>query len=101
MADKTFTCQVVTPRGQALRREVVSVALPGRDGRIGILANHAPMVGFIGKGDVSFREADGRDYLLEIAGGFWDVRDNLLTLLADQAGQPIEHKTRKPAPHPD
>ena len=83
----TFTCQIVTPEGMVLQREAVFVRFPAHDGLVGVLPNHAPMISLVGQGSLTLRTADQRLYFLEMQGGFAEVRDNVLTILAEQTGR--------------
>ncbi|MFW6154620.1 MAG: ATP synthase F1 subunit epsilon [Planctomycetota bacterium] len=86
----TFRCRVITPAGEALDRRAVSVRYPAHDGQVGILANHGPMITLVGEGSLILRTPEHRKWFLEMSGGFAEVRDNLLTILAVHTGELIE-----------
>jgi F-type H+-transporting ATPase subunit epsilon len=50
---------------------------------MGILANHAPLVSALGVGELSYRTPDGAETLMAAGGGFLEVADNRVTILAD------------------
>jgi len=47
--------EIVTPDGQVYAREVDSVYLPGADGDLGILPQHAPLMTLLGSGEIIAR----------------------------------------------
>src|SRR5206468_4140571 len=57
-------------------------------GEIGVLPDHAALVTTLEPGVLSYRETDGAVARIEITGGFAEVRDNVMTVLAD-AGEDI------------
>ncbi|MCK5001000.1 MAG: ATP synthase F1 subunit epsilon [Anaerohalosphaera sp.] len=82
----TFKCVLMTPEGTLLDCKASAVTLPGHDGSLGILRNHAPMLCKLGLGIMVVRGVvDSNDsyYLLE--GGFARVSQNSLTVLAYDA----------------
>lgn len=80
-----FHCTVVTPEAQVFDAEVSSVVLPAHDGQMGVLALHAPMMVELGKGRLTLSKAAGGQTTLAIEGGFAQVQDNQLVVLADKA----------------
>jgi F-type H+-transporting ATPase subunit epsilon len=85
MAD-TLQLQVATPERQLLDEPVTSVEIPGRDGYLGILPDHAPLLGQLGAGLLSFSSAtDNGDRMLVVDGGFIEVMDNHVRVLAEHA----------------
>ncbi len=86
----TFQCRVLTPAGEVLNRRALSVRYPAHDGQVGILANHGPMITLVGEGSLILRTPENRKWFLEMNGGFAEVRDNLLTILAIHTGELIE-----------
>lgn len=90
--DKTFRCQIVTPEGMVLDRDVTAAVVPIEDGMIGILPNHAPLMAAAGKGFVRVR-TDGQTFMAEISEGFVEVRDNVMTVLAERTSELMEIPT--------
>lgn len=78
----TFNAQILTPNGSLFEGEVNGVKLPGSQGSFEVKANHAPIVSTLEKGIVLVRKADG-DTNFSISGGFVEVNNNKLTLLAE------------------
>jgi F-type H+-transporting ATPase subunit epsilon len=63
--------------------EVDVIIVPGVEGYLGILPHHAPMITAIKPGDITIRK-DGAETILSVSGGFIEVMDNKVTVLADE-----------------
>ena len=86
MPEHTFQLEVVTPDRVVLSDdEIVSVVAPGIEGYLGMLANHAPLMGELKIGKLDLRRADGTSDAMAISGGFVEVFENTVTVLADSA----------------
>lgn len=77
--------EVVTPYRQVLSTEVESVILPTTDGYLGIMTNHAPLVAGLRIGVVYYGKAGKEKERMAVSGGFVEVSDNKVTILADTA----------------
>jgi F-type H+-transporting ATPase subunit epsilon len=77
---------VYTPERELFDDVVREVTAPGAYGQIGILPDHAPLVTTLEPGELSYKQ-DGRSGRFQIGGGFAEVRDNIVTVLAD-SGEP-------------
>jgi F-type H+-transporting ATPase subunit epsilon len=86
MAD-TLQLQVATPERQLIDEPVMAVEIPGRDGYLGILPDHAPLLGQLGAGVLSFSSSStsNGDRVLAVDGGFIEVMDNHVRVLAEHA----------------
>jgi F-type H+-transporting ATPase subunit epsilon len=80
----TFKLNVVAPDGQVLDKEVEFVVVPGENGEVGILPNHAPLIATLGIGVIRFTE-NGKVNKIAISGGFMEVANNKVTVLANTA----------------
>src|SRR5262245_49267356 len=83
MAD-SLTCTVVTPEQTALETKADFVALPLFDGEIGIGANHSPLIGRLGYGEMRIRSG-GQTHVYYVDGGFVQVADNVVAVLTNRA----------------
>jgi F-type H+-transporting ATPase subunit epsilon len=83
MAD-SLTCVVVTPEQTALEQKADFVALPLYDGEIGIGANHSPLIGRLGYGEMRIKTG-GTTTTFYIDGGFVQVADNVVSVLTNRA----------------
>jgi len=80
----SFRYEVLTPQGRVDAGQTVSVTLPAVDGSIGILARRAPLVAEMGAGRMSVRRPEGGSVEYYVAGGFAQVREGALTVLAEE-----------------
>lgn len=90
MADKLFNLDIVTPRKIVFTGEVESFSAPGVVGGFQVLYNHAPMISEIGVGEVKVRDAQGNEFSYATSGGFVEVKNNQVALLAESAERPGE-----------
>jgi F-type H+-transporting ATPase subunit epsilon len=79
---------IVTPEGLAFEGSAASVVVPGHDGEVAFLPQHAPYVGVLGFGELRITPAGGpvRRWLLE--GGVAEVSANVVTVLAERVIAP-------------
>jgi F-type H+-transporting ATPase subunit epsilon len=80
----TLKLEVVTAERAIFSGEVDSVIAPGVEGELGILPRHAPLVAQLQSGELRFRRADEETHLA-IGGGFLEVANNRVIVLADSA----------------
>ena len=81
---ESLTCVVVTPEQTALEQQADFVALPLYDGEIGIGANHSPLIGRLGYGEMRIKTG-GTTTAYYIDGGFVQVADNVVSVLTNRA----------------
>jgi len=72
-----------------LEVEVDEVTLPASEGYIGILPGHAPLITMVRPGELRYR-AGREEAFVAVAGGFCEVHDDRVTVLADRAELPGE-----------
>lgn len=77
-------CIVVTPEKTVLDVEAKFVALPLYDGEYGVMANHTPMVGRLGVGELRIETNDG-DLHYYVDGGFVEILDDSVCFLTQKA----------------
>src|SRR5437667_2280854 len=88
MADQ-LTLEVATPSRFVIGEQVDEVVVPGIEGYFGVLPGHAPLLSTLGIGELTYRS--GRDeHYLAVAGGFAEVRNDKVIVLADSAERPEE-----------
>lgn len=88
MADK-IQLEVVTPERRVLAEPVDIVTIPGLDGELGILPGHTPLISQLKTGVLSYVQ-DGKTFQLHVSGGFLEVRDDHVSVLAEIAERPEE-----------
>jgi len=82
-----FTLEVATPTRLVVADKVDEVVAPGIEGYFGVLPGHAPFLTTLGIGELTYRK--GRDeFHLALAGGFCEVRNDKVIVLADTAERP-------------
>lgn len=84
-----LTLEVVTPERKILSEVVDEVVLPGRDGYLGVLPGHAPLLTSLKIGQIEYRQGSEKHYL-SLAWGFAEVLPEKVTVLADVAERPEE-----------
>ena len=77
-----LTLTVVTPEKQLVSEQVDQVNAPGSEGDFGVLYDHAPILTNLRSGQLSY-ENDGESTALVISGGYLEVTDNRVTILAE------------------
>ena len=85
MAD-TLSLEIATPERALASEQVSEVQVPGKNGYMGILPGHAPLMGLLGIGTLSYVSvADGKKRYLSIHHGFVEVLEDHVRVLADVA----------------
>lgn len=93
MAD-TFQLEIATPERQLLNEQVTQAEIPGKEGYLGILAGHAPLLSMLGAGVLTYESGRGSQ-VIAIAGGFVEVFNNHVSVLADHAQFAADIRTEK------
>ena len=81
---ETLELEIATPERELVREQVSDVQVPGKDGFLGILPGHAALLGQLGAGALCYT-IGGRSRYLAIDGGFLEVLDDHVRVLADSA----------------
>jgi len=85
MADLHF--ELVTPDRMVTSGDVYMVVVPGVEGESGIMAGHAPYMTTLRNGEIAvYRSAGAQAERIPVTGGFAEVSDRGLTVLAESAG---------------
>ncbi|MDT3698328.1 MAG: F0F1 ATP synthase subunit epsilon [Thermincola sp.] len=84
MADKNITVEIVTPEREVFSEPADFVVVPGVEGYLGILPNHAPIVAGVDIGIIKV-VAGNNEIKFAVSGGFMEVNQNKVVLLADSA----------------
>jgi F-type H+-transporting ATPase subunit epsilon len=82
--DDNIRLRVVTPSRLLLDEEVDEVTAPGALGEFGVLPNHIAFLSLLEPGEMSYKQGPTRHYLA-ISGGYAEVLDNVMTVLAPAA----------------
>ena len=77
--------ELVTPEKLVRSEDVHMVVVPGAEGEFGVLEGHAPFMSTIRDGAVQVYVKEGAEpELIEVRGGFAEVGENGLTVLAER-----------------
>src|SRR5919106_5363158 len=80
---------VITPERRLLSEQADSVTVPGLGGELGILPGHTPLISQLQTGVLSYTQGGATKRLL-VSGGFVEVSDDRVAVLADLAERPEE-----------
>ncbi len=81
---ETLLFEIVTPERLALSEEVEAVVVPGTLGELGILPGHVPFLSTLQPGVMMVRQ-NGRETYYAVSGGFIEVHEDHVILLAETA----------------
>ena len=84
MSKKQLQLKIITPERIVLDESVDSVTLPTTEGEITILPDHIPLISTLASGDIVAR-VNGEDVPMAVSGGFVEVSNNDVKILADFA----------------
>lgn len=78
-----FKFELVSPERLLVSKEVEAVVIPGADGEMTVLAQHAPTMTTIKPGVVTVKPVAGAEERYVVFGGFADILPEGCTLLAE------------------
>lgn len=81
----SFDAQLLTPEGALFEGEVYSVQVPGSQGSFQVLHDHAPIVSTLQIGRITILTSKNNEIHYAVSGGFIEMNDNKLTILAEKA----------------
>lgn len=87
MANK-IQVDIVTPSSTILSEYYNMVVVRTLDGEIGVLAGHMPLIATLADWPVKLKKDDDSADFVSVSGGFMEVRDNKITILAPAAELP-------------
>jgi len=82
-------CDIVSQDRQVFSGDADMIIVPGIQGEMGILPNHAPLLSTLMLGILRVRYK-GQEQVFTIAGGVIEIQPNLVTILADAAENVLE-----------
>ena len=91
----TFKLEIVTPEKKVVDTPAEEIQIPGKNGYLGVLPGHAPLITELAVGEITFRESSSsgsssNEQRLAVAWGFAEVLPNKVTILAETAERPSE-----------
>jgi F-type H+-transporting ATPase subunit epsilon len=81
---ETLELEIATPERELAREQVTEVQIPGTNGYMGILPGHAPLIGLLGIGTLTY-VVGGQKRYMAVHGGFLEVAEDHVRVLADAA----------------
>lgn len=85
MSEKSYRLEIVTPRKVEYNGEVSSFSAPGVVGGFQVLKSHAPLLSAVAIGEIKIVDEIGNETRYATSGGFVEVRDNHVVMLAETA----------------
>jgi F-type H+-transporting ATPase subunit epsilon len=82
---QSFQFELVSPERLLVSEQVESVVIPGAEGEMTVMAQHAPVMTTIKPGVVTVKAASGGEERYVVFGGFADILPSGCTLLAESA----------------
>jgi F-type H+-transporting ATPase subunit epsilon len=76
--------EIVSPERMVYSDDVDMVIVPGRNGQLGILPHHTPLISSLGVGELRIKKGGTEESML-ISGGFVEVRPDKVIVMADLA----------------
>lgn len=90
----TFQLEIVTPEKMVVRDQAEEAQIPGRNGYIGVLPGHAPLITELGAGEITYRNG-GNVQRFALAWGFAEVLPDRVTVLAETVERADEIDTNR------
>jgi F-type H+-transporting ATPase subunit epsilon len=84
-----LTLELATPTRMVVAETADEVVVPGSEGYFGVLPGHAPLLATLGIGELTYRVGREERHVA-VAGGFAEVRNDKVIVLADTAERPEE-----------
>jgi F-type H+-transporting ATPase subunit epsilon len=82
MLPEAIELQIVTPQRHVLQETVQAVEIPGKEGYLGVLPGHAPLITELGMGILGYRKGSEMRYLTVI-GGYAEVLPDRVIIIAE------------------
>ncbi len=82
---EAYKFELVSPERLLVSELVESVVIPGTEGEMTVMANHAPVMATIKPGVVTVKTVSGAEQRYVVFGGFADILPDVCTLLAESA----------------
>ncbi len=76
-----FHLSIVTPEKIFYEADIKSLTIPGSEGYLGVLTNHAPLITALKPGRIEFRDAEDEVRTMAVSSGFLEVSRNKASLL--------------------
>jgi F-type H+-transporting ATPase subunit epsilon len=81
---ETIELEIVTPDKQVVKVAAEEILVPGKNGYLGVLPGHAPLITELAVGEISYRRGSDITHI-SVAWGFAEVLPDKVTILAETA----------------
>lgn len=81
---KQLVFKIVTPERVVLEESIDQITMPTMEGEITVLPDHIPLVAVLKAGEMTVVK-NGERVLMAVSGGFVEIQNNMVTVLADTA----------------
>jgi len=81
---ETIELEIVTPDKLVVKVAAEEIQIPGKNGYLGVLPGHAPLITELAVGEISYRRGDDTTHI-SVAWGFAEVLPDKVTILAETA----------------
>lgn len=82
---ETFEIEIATPERLLAREKAIRAQIPAKEGYIGVLPDHAPLLSELGIGAMTYTTPEDHRFSLAIRGGFLEINNNIVRVLTDIA----------------
>ena len=82
MAD-VFDIEIATPERLLAHEKAIRAQIPAKEGYIGVLPDHAPLLSELGIGAMTYTTPDDHRFSLAVRGGFLEINNNVVRVLID------------------
>jgi len=82
---KNIKFEIVTPERIVLKKEIIQITVPTKQGEITVLPGHIPLVASLLPGVVEIVKEDKNREIISVSGGFIEVLKDKIVILADTA----------------
>ncbi|HEX8974181.1 MAG TPA: F0F1 ATP synthase subunit epsilon [Patescibacteria group bacterium] len=89
MLEQKIKLKITTPEKIVFEKEVDQITLPVLDGQVTILPGHRSYIAALKAGEIMLK-SEGKEMELAVSGGFIELHDNVLVVLADTAEHAAE-----------
>jgi F-type H+-transporting ATPase subunit epsilon len=90
MYERPFQLEIVTPQKVVFKGEATSLSAPGVTGAFQVLHSHAPLLSALEVGELKVRDTQGAEVRYATSGGFVEVKNNKVVVLAETAERSAE-----------
>lgn len=75
--------EIITPDKELFKGEATLVSVPGIDGSMGFMKDHAPLITVLKAGDVKVKHENGQVDIFPVLNGVVEVSKNTVLVLAE------------------